>query len=76
MSLAESDPERYAAARDEIMRLIQNGMAIDLLNTYSSCKQSCNYVYGILYHVAHDESDTICNGAKNMARNLLDDWSK
>jgi hypothetical protein len=73
---AEEDPERYAAARDELMHLIRDGMAIDVMETYALHMQSCGYVYGIVQHVAYDESDMICNGTKNFAKNLLDDWSK
>jgi hypothetical protein len=77
MNSAEEDPERYAAARDELMHLIRDGMAIDVMETYALHKQSCEYVYGIVRDVAYSEGvETIGEGARNFACNLLDDWSK
>lgn len=76
MNPAEEDPERYAAARDQIMNLIKTGKAIDLLDAYSEHNQSCAYIWSILQHVTSSDSDTICNGVKNFARNLMDDWTK
>lgn len=73
---AEEDPELYAAARDQIMNLIRDGKAIELMSAYSEHMQSCAYIWTILRHVESDESDMICNGVKNFARNLMDDWSK
>lgn len=76
MNLAEEDPERYAAARDQIMNLIRDGRAIELMSAYSEHMQSCSYVWSILQHVTSSDSDTICNGVKNFASNLMDDWTK
>lgn len=76
MNLAEEDPERYAAARDELMHLIRDGMAIDVMETYAEHKQSCGYVYGIVHHIAHEVDSGIDPEVVNFARNLLDDWSK
>lgn len=73
---AEEDPERYAAARDHLMNLIRDGKAVDVLETYYFCKQSCDYVYGILRHVAYEVDSGISDEIVNFAQNLLDDWSK
>lgn len=37
-------------------------------------KQSADYVYGIILHVA--ESDGCAPDARQFARNLLDEWTK
>lgn len=73
---AEEDPELYAAARDQIMNLIREGRAIDLLTAYSEHNQSCSYVWGIVQHVAHEVDSGIDPEVVNFARNLIDDWSK
>lgn len=65
--------ERFA--RKYIGDLIKAGCAQDLIETYQEHKQSCHYVHGIIYLVAHDR----LGGSKDVqdfARNLLDDWSK
>ena len=72
-----AEPEYYAAAREELMQLIQDGKAIEVLDRYYTCIQSCEYVYGIVEHVAHaDGMETISDDVRNFARNLLDDWAK
>lgn len=76
MSPAEGDPEMYAAARDQIMNLIRDGKAIELLNAYSEHMQSCAYVWGILQHIVHEADSGIDPEIVNFARNLMDDWSK
>lgn len=77
MNENESTSPHYRAAREELEDLIEAGKAIEILDRYYTCKQSCEYVYGIVEHVAHsDDVETICNGTRNFARNLLEDWSK
>lgn len=79
MNPVEEDPERYAAARDQIMNLIKAGKAgkaIELLDAYSEHKQSCSYVWGIVQHVANEVDSGIDPEVVNFARNLLEDWSK
>lgn len=76
MNPAEEDPERYAAARDEIMRLIQDGSAIALLNTWAEHNTSCHYVWSILFDVANDSGTGVEQSVKNFAANLMDDWTK
>jgi hypothetical protein len=74
MNPAEENPEHYAAARDRIMQMIQDGEALQLLEAYYLHIQSCNYVMGVLTWAAY-ESD-LNKDIKDFARNLLDDWSK
>lgn len=72
-----STPQTRWHAAAQLQQLIQEGKAEDVLMTYSFCKQSCDYVYGILQHVAFDDSDGgIDPLVREFARNLLDDWSK
>lgn len=73
---AEEDPEMYAAARDQIMNMIRDGQAIELLNTWAEHNQSCSYVWGIVQHIAHEVDSGIDPEVVNFARNLLDDWTK
>lgn len=63
-------------AERELNRLMAEGKARDILWTYAFCKQSCDYVYGILRHVAYEVDSGISDEIVNFARNLLDDWSK
>lgn len=75
------DPETTAEhpefrAIEELISLIKDGRAQDVLTTYYFCKQSCDYVYGTLQHVAHEADSGIDFEIVNFARNLLDDWAK
>lgn len=67
--------EEWAAAQ-QLQQLIQEGKAEDVLMTYAFCKQSCDYVYGILRDVAYDENPGLNPAVKAFALNLLDDWAK
>ncbi len=73
---AETIDEDEHRARGELQRLVTEGKAQDILNTYSFCKQSCDYVYGIVRDIAYDEHIGVHPEVKAFARNLLDDWSK
>jgi len=73
---AETIDENERRAREEIRQLVIDGYAQDLMNTWSYCSQSCNYVYSILHDVANAEFGTVSGDVRNFARNLLDDWSK
>lgn len=59
-----------------LLHLIRRGKAEEILTAYSDHMQSCNYVYGIVQHVADMEDDRPMATAQQFARNLLDDWSK
>lgn len=64
-------------ARMYVETIVNSGGAIGLMDAYSTHNQSCNYVYGILQHVAYDETEGgIDPAVRVFARNLLDDWSK
>lgn len=73
---AETIDEEEQRARQELQRLVAEGKAQPVLNVYHFCRQSCDYVYGIVWDVAHDESLHMSEDVKAFARNLLDDWSK
>ena len=63
-------------AEAELKELMRQGKAQAILATYYFCNQSCDYVYGILQHVAYEVDSGIDDEVVNFARNLLDDWSK
>jgi hypothetical protein len=60
----------------EVLKLVEEGKAEDLLWTYSEHKQSCSYVWGIVKQVAEEPDDKPMVTAQQFARNLLDDWGK
>lgn len=70
----ETPEERFA--REFLEDLINSGKAEEIMHAYSEHMQSCAYIWSILQYVVADESDMICNGVKNFASNLIDDWSK
>ncbi len=75
---AETIDEDERRAREQLKTLVAEGKAQEILGTWSFCKQSCDYVYGILRSIVHDgEADSgISDEIVNFARNLLDDWAK
>jgi hypothetical protein len=65
-------------ARDILTSAMEQGKAQEIVETWSFCKQSCDYVYSIVQRIAYEgEADSgISDEIVNFARNLLDDWSK
>lgn len=73
---AETIDEDERRAREELRRLVADGKAQDVLNTYYFCKHSCDYVYDTLRFIAHQADSGVDPEIVNFARNLLDDWCK
>lgn len=73
--VAETIDENERRAREELRSLVEAGKAQEILETWAFCKQSCDYVYGIVQQVATDPY-LEGTGQQSFARNLLDDWSK
>lgn len=76
MSSEEAEITAEEIAKQLLLGAIERGMADEIYNTWAFCKQSCDYVYGIVRDVAYNESLHLSEDVKNFARNLLDDWSK
>jgi hypothetical protein len=73
MATPEGDEWQDIQAERHLNELMRQGKAREILDTWSFCNQSCDYVYGIVRHVA-EEGTSI--SAQDFARNLLDDWNK
>jgi hypothetical protein len=69
-------PEEEVTARRYVEAIVADGGAKKLMEAYCIHNQSCQYVYGILQHVAYEADSGISDEIVNFARNLLDDWSK
>lgn len=63
-------------ARAELQRLVTEGKAIEILDRYYTCMQSCEYVYSIVHDTAWHRDGEISRDVITFAQNLLDDWSK
>ncbi len=73
---AETIAEHEKRAREELQRLVTDGKAIEILDTYYLCRQSCEYVYSIVHEIANASLGAVSGDVRDFARNLLDDWSK